>query len=179
MNRTNEKVKKVAVIGPECTGKSVLSASIAARFETVWVPEFAREYLEALRRPYEESDLLTIAHGQLNLEDELEPKAHNLLVCDTNLYVIKVWSEFRYGRVDEEILSLIRKRHYDLYLLTNVDIPWVHDPQREHPHKRKELYDLYLQEMKNQPVPFVEIKGEGEERTRLAVEAVSKILLAV
>jgi NadR type nicotinamide-nucleotide adenylyltransferase len=169
----------VAVIGPECTGKSVLSARIAAHFNTVWVPEFAREYLQGLPRPYEESDLLSIALGQLNLEDELEPRANNLLVCDTNLYVVKVWSEFRYGRVDEKILRLIRERHYDFYLLTNVDIPWVHDPQREHPHKRKELYDLYLQEMKNQPVPFVEIKGDGEERTRLAVEAVAKILQVV
>jgi NadR type nicotinamide-nucleotide adenylyltransferase len=172
-------VKKVAVIGPECTGKSDLSARIADHFNTVWVPEFAREYLQRLPRPYTESDLLNIAHGQLNLEDELEAKAQDLLVCDTNLYVIKVWSEFRYGRVDEEILRIIGQRHYDFYLLTNVDIPWVHDPQREHPDKRKELYDLYLLEMKNQPVPFVEIKGKGEERTRMAVNAVAKILLSV
>jgi NadR type nicotinamide-nucleotide adenylyltransferase len=172
-------VKKVAVIGPECTGKSVLSARLAAHFKTVWVPEFAREYLQGLARPYRESDLLAIAQGQLRLEDELEPNAHDLLVCDTNLYVIKIWSKFRYGRVDEEILRLIKERHYDFYLVTNVDIPWVHDPQREHPHRRKELYDLYLEEMKNQPIPFVEIEGEGENRTHAAVAAVEKILQSV
>jgi nicotinamide riboside kinase len=86
-------IKKVVIIGPECTGKSVLSQFLAEQFHTDWVPEYAREYLDELERPYEQDDLLHIASGQLKLEDKLSVNAKKLLVCDTNLYVIKVWSD--------------------------------------------------------------------------------------
>ena len=169
-------VKKVAVIGPECTGKSDLSAYLATYFKTEWVPEYARGYMNKLVRPYVQSDLTTIAHGQLRIEDEFARDSNNVLICDTNLYVIKVWSEFKFGSCSEEILNQIATRKYDLYLLTNIDIPWEDDPQREHPHQRQELYDIYLREMKNQPVPFIEIKGEREARQKMAVEGVERII---
>jgi NadR type nicotinamide-nucleotide adenylyltransferase len=169
-------VKKVAVIGPECTGKSSLSEFLADHFKTDWVPEYARGYLDNLIRPYEQHDLLAIARGQMRIEDEWVRDAKDLMICDTNLYVIKVWSEFKYGNCDEEILKHIAKRRYDLYLLTYIDLPWEEDPQREHPDKREELYQIYLNEMKNQPVPFVEIKGERELRTKTAIEAIEKLL---
>jgi NadR type nicotinamide-nucleotide adenylyltransferase len=168
--------KKVAIIGPECTGKSDLSQFLANHFKTSWVPEYARGYIDNLVRPYNESDLLTIAHGQMRVEDEWPRDESNLLICDTNLYVIKVWSQFKYGHCHEEILKNIASRKYDLYLLTYVDIPWQDDPQREHPDKREELYQYYLNEMKSQPVPYVEIRGEREIRQATAVEAINKIL---
>jgi nicotinamide riboside kinase len=90
-----------------------------------------------------------------------------------------VWSEFKFGRTNPEILKLIDHRQYDLYLLANIDIPWVHDPQREHPDRREELYEIYLKEMKNQPVPFVEVSGLGDERVGTAIAAVEKILRTV
>ncbi len=170
---------KVAIVGPECTGKSVLSAFLADHFKTVWVREYAREFLEGLSRPYNENDLLTIARGQLKLEDEASRGADQVLFCDTNLYVIKVWSEFKYGSTHPDILKLIDQRHYDLYLLTNIDIPWIEDPQREHPHKRQELYEMYLREMENQQVPFIVITGSGGERTNSAIKAVEKLLTDV
>ncbi len=169
-------VRKVAVIGPECTGKSDLSAYLATHYNTSWVPEYARGYLDNLVRPYEQHDLLTIAHGQIRLEDKYEMSANNLMICDTNLYVIKVWSEFKFGNCHPEILKYLTTRKYDLYLLTHIDLPWVEDPQREHPHKREELYHIYLKEMKNQPVPCVEIKGQGDARRRMAVDAIEKIV---
>jgi NadR type nicotinamide-nucleotide adenylyltransferase len=169
-------VKKVAVIGPECTGKSALSEFLADHFKTGWVPEYARGYLDNLIRPYEQHDLLTIAHGQMRVEDEWARDAGKLMICDTNLYVIKVWSEFKFGSCQEEILKHIASRQYDLYLLTYIDLPWEEDPQREHPDKREELYQIYLNEMKNQPVPFVEIKGARELRRKTAVDAVEKLL---
>ncbi|MEO5976112.1 MAG: ATP-binding protein [Chryseolinea sp.] len=169
-------VKKVAVIGPECTGKSALSEYLAGYFKTGWVPEYARGYIDHLVRPYLQSDLLTIAHGQMRIEDEWQRDSNNLLICDTNLYVIKVWSEFKFGNCDEEILKYIGTRKYDLYLLTYVDIPWQDDPLREHPEKREELYSIYLNEMKNQSVPFVEIKGAREDRQKTAVDAIENIL---
>ena len=170
-------IKKVAVIGPECTGKSELSKFLAEHFKTEYVPEYARAYIDRLVHPYVEADLLKIAHGQLRLEDENLIDSNRFMVCDTNLYVIKIWSEFKFGSCDPEILDTIASRKYDLYLLTNVDLPWQDDPQREHPTKREELYQLYLNEMKNQSTPFVEIKGEREQRRKTAIEAIEKTLL--
>jgi NadR type nicotinamide-nucleotide adenylyltransferase len=170
-------VPKVAIIGPECTGKSALSNYLADYFKTAWVPEYARQFIGNLTRPYTEDDLLPIAHGQLRLEDEWTRDANGVLICDTNLYVIKIWSEFKYGHCHPEILHTIGTRHYDLYLLTYVDLPWEEDPQREHPQQREELYKLYLQEMQQQSVPFVEIRGEREQRQQLAREAVEKMLV--
>jgi NadR type nicotinamide-nucleotide adenylyltransferase len=169
-------VKKVAVIGPECTGKSELSEFLAGYFHTEWVPEYARGYINNLVRPYEQHDLIAIAHGQIRLEDEWIRDSNSVLICDTNLYVIKIWSEFKFGTCDKTILEQIATRKYDLYLLTSIDLPWEDDPLREHPHKREQLYEIYLNEMKNQPVPFVEIKGERELRRKAAVDAVEKLL---
>jgi NadR type nicotinamide-nucleotide adenylyltransferase len=170
--------KKVVVIGPECTGKSALSAFLAEHYKTSWVPEYARGYIDNLTRPYNESELITIAHGQTRLEDEWPHESSDLLICDTNLYVIKIWSEFKYGHCHAEILKQINSRKYDLYLLTYIDIPWQDDPQREHPNNREELYQLYLKDMKAQSVPFVEIRGERNERRASAIEAVNKILVS-
>jgi NadR type nicotinamide-nucleotide adenylyltransferase len=169
-------VKKVVIIGPECTGKSELSAFLADHYKTSWVPEYARGYIDNLITPYKETDLLKIAHGQMRLEDEW-PRDSNILICDTNLYVIKIWSEFKYGRCDDGILEAIHSRNYDLYLLTYIDIPWQDDPQREHPHQREELYQRYLKDMKSQHVPFVEIRGERAVRRVTAIEAVNKMLV--
>jgi len=169
-------IKKVAIIGPECTGKSELSQFLAEKFNTGWVPEYARAYIENLRRPYTQDDLLTIAHGQLRLEDEWARDAKGVLFCDTNLYVIKVWSQFTFSTVHPEILRIIHERKYDLYLLTYVDIPWEEDPQREHPNKREELYKIYKSEMEQQSVPFVEIKGNRENRRAIAVREIEMLL---
>ena len=172
-----KQVKKIAVIGPECTGKSDLSSFLASHYNTTWVPEYARGYLDNLVRPYTEDDLITIAHGQVRLEEQYARSANEFLICDTNLYVIKVWSNFKFGRCAPEILEKITALHYDLYLLTYVDIPWEADPQREHPAERDELYSIYLNEMKNQPVPFVEIKGEKDLRRKTAIDAIDKSVI--
>jgi NadR type nicotinamide-nucleotide adenylyltransferase len=169
-------IKKIALIGPECTGKSELSGFLADHYHTTWVPEYARGYLDNLVRPYTEIDLLSIAHGQIRVEDQFLQTADRLLICDTNLYVIKIWSEFKFGSCHPEILQEITNRKYDLYLLTYIDITWQDDPLREHPTKREELYQLYLTEMKNQRVPFVEIKGTREQRRQTAIEAIEKII---
>lgn len=171
-------VSKVCVIGPECTGKTVLSEALAKHLNTVWVEEYARAYLNRLNKPYEEADLLKIAHGQLRMEDEWTIDANRILVCDTNLIVIKVWSEVKYGRCDQAILDLIAARKYDLYLLTYIDIPWIADPLREHPDMREELYAMYLNEMKNQSTPFIEVKGTPEQRLNSALAAIDQYIFS-
>lgn len=169
---------KVVVIGPESTGKSTLSEQLAAHYQTVWVPEYARQYLEELPRSYEQHDLLTIAEGQLALEDDLAAAANRLLICDTDLHVIKVWSEHKYGTCDPRILAQIANRPYDLYLLTYIDIPWEEDPQREYPDPamREYFYNIYRDLVAASGVPWMEIKGNFEERKLLAVAAVDKLL---
>jgi NadR type nicotinamide-nucleotide adenylyltransferase len=168
-------IKKVCVIGPECTGKSELSKFLAAEFKTCWIPEYARAYLDKLNRPYQQSDLLKIAHGQLRMEDEWVNEANRVMICDTNLITIKIWSDYKFGRCDEEILQLIKNRHYDLYLLCYIDVPWVDDPQREHPDKREHFWQLFKKEVITTTVPFVEIGGTWEQRQQKAVEAITRL----
>lgn len=175
MQATREHVQeiiKVCVIGPECTGKTDLSQFLAQNYKTSWVQEYARAYLNKLGRAYDQIDLLKISHGQLRMEDEWVYEAKKLLICDTNLIVIKVWSEHKYGNCDPDILKKIAERKYDLYLLTNIDIPWADDPQREHPDKREYFWNLYKKEVANTGVPFVEISGDREARRQKAIAAI-------
>ncbi|MDW8330616.1 MAG: ATP-binding protein [Cyclobacteriaceae bacterium] len=174
---SRSKVKRVAIVGPECSGKTTLAEALARHYQTVWVPEYARDYLERLSRPYTQDDLLVIAHGQIQLEDEYAQRTANLLICDTNLLVIKIWSEFKYGTCHPEILHHLHNRHYDLHLLTHPDVPWQDDPQREHPDKRDLLFSIYKSEINKLNVRYEEIFGPTEERMKRATLAIDSILL--
>lgn len=167
-------IKKIVVIGPESTGKSTLSAALAKALNTVWVPEYARQYLEELGRPYEEADLLEIAKGQLAQEDKLAQQAHKYLICDTDLYVLKVWSEAKYGYCHKEILQSIAERKYDMYLLTYIDVLWQDDPLREHPaaHEREYFYKQYRDIVQQSGVPWADIRGNEQERLKTALDAI-------
>ncbi len=168
-------VKRVCVIGPECTGKTDLSQYLANHFQTAWVPEYARGFLNKLNRPYEQADLLKIAHGQTRMEDEWLYDAKKILICDTNLLTIKIWSEHKYGNCPEEILERHATRTYDLYLVCYIDVPWQNDPQREHPDKREHFWFIFKNEIEKSKVPFVEIGGSQEERRKKSVTAIQKI----
>lgn len=174
---TPENVKIIAIIGPESTGKSTLSEALAQKLETVWVPEYARQYLNQIHRPYCQTDLLNIAKGQIALEDNALQQANQFLICDTNLYVIQVWSEHRYDSCDPWILDTISKRHYDHYLLTDIDLPWMSDPLREHPEleKRKYFYDQYHDIVKKSGVSWTKISGNSVTRLQTAYTALKKL----
>ena len=167
-------IKSIAIIGPESTGKSTLSEALAAALHTVWVPEYAREYLEMIDRPYTEADLVQIAKGQIANENMAMSIATNYLVCDTDLNVVKVWSEHKYGQCHPWILEEIATRKYDLYLLTDIDIPWEHDPMREHPDAgmRQYFYNIYKDIVMQSGVPWTNISGDADQRTHKAMEAV-------
>ncbi|WP_160712113.1 AAA family ATPase [Chitinophaga solisilvae] len=171
-------MKKVVVIGPESTGKSTLSAKLAAHFNTVWTPEYAREYLDHLGRPYEKDDLLAIAEGQLQLEREQAARASTVLICDTDLYVIKVWSEHKYEDCDPRILKEIAAQECDHYLLTYIDLPWEEDPQREYPdpEMRQYFYNIYKDIVIGSGVTWTDIRGSFDEREALAIAAVNRLL---
>ena len=177
-------LKKIVIIGPESTGKSTLCAGLAAYFQTDWVPEYAREYLLTHGRNYTYADLLTIAKGQQDLEDgkaksmDLSGSGPLPLFIDTDMYVMKVWSEFVFGRCDPWILEQIVTRKYDGYLLCRTDLAWTPDELREYPDlaTRETLFHIYKDCLINQAVPWAEVGGQAEERLQNAITAVEKIL---
>jgi NadR type nicotinamide-nucleotide adenylyltransferase len=170
-------MKKIVVIGGESTGKSTLCKLLADYYHTQWVPEYAREFIENLKREYNQGDLFTIAKGQIELENKLSNQSNSFLFCDTNLYVIKVWSEHKYNACDIQILNLIAKQSYDAYLLLSPDIPWSDDPLREHPDEkdRNYFFNIYKEIVESSKLPFVIIKGNENERLKAAIEFVQKL----
>lgn len=172
-------LKKIVIIGPESTGKSTLCTQLANHYQSKWVPEYAREYLLENGTDYSFDDLLTIAKGQIALEEKCfgelnETKNSAPLFIDTDMYVMKVWCEFVFGKCHPFILEQIVERKYDLYLLCKTDLPWAKDDLREYPdlETRETLYKIYLDMMINQHVPWVEISGTDNERTQKAIRAI-------
>ena len=174
MQKKKIKTKKIAITGPESTGKSFLSKQLAAYFQTIWVPEFAREYLKELDRPYEENDILIIAKGQLEKENSLLIEAKDYIFCDTEAIVTKIWSEVKYGRCHPWIEKQISIHPYDLYLLCNIDLPWENDPLREHPDKREFLFKLYVKELNKHHLPYTVVSGTGNSRLHNAIKAIEE-----
>lgn len=171
-----ELIKKVAVTGPESTGKSELSKQLAEYYQTVWVPEYAREYIDRLNRPYEQQDVEEIAKGQLRLEDQMAREASKVLFCDTELTVISIWMMHKYNAVPDWLVDQARKRKYDLYLLCDIDLPWQYDPQREHPDLRKYFFDRYYAELKSRNANLRVVSGQGESRLENAIRFVDELL---
>jgi len=172
-----QKPKRIAIVGPESTGKSTLAAALAAYFQEPWVPEVAREYLEKLDRPYAYEDLHQIGRQQMQLEDKLAGEAKSYLFCDTDLRVIRVWSQHRYGKVDPWVLEEIARRTYDLILLCATDLPWKADPLREHPdlEMRQQFFEIYQQLSQASGFPWVLISGDTAQRLSTAIQAVGSL----
>ena len=177
MENTGNKVIRVAITGPESTGKSALAEYLARYFQTRFVPEYARGYIANMRRAYGYKDLNYIAHQQLVSERYFERRATGFVFCDTDLTVIKIWSEHRYGKCSSWVLKRLGEIRYDLYLLCDVDLPWEADPQREHPEMREHFMNLYRKELEERGVNFRVISGLGEERFENAVKACEDFML--
>lgn len=174
-------IKKVVVIGPESTGKSTLCQQLSTHFKTIWCAEYAREYLLKNGTKYSYENLATIAKGQIQLEEtavKATPPQSGILFIDTDMYVIKVWCEFVFGKCHQFILDEIANRKYDLYLLCNTDLPWVKDELREYPDlaTRETLFRIYKDLLINQNTPWVEIKGTENQRLSMAIDAVKRLL---
>lgn len=173
-------IRKIVIIGPESTGKSTLSEQLAGHYRSSWAPEYARKYLETLGRPYVQEDLRVIAEGQLRMEQEaLQNSNGRLVFFDTDLHVIRIWSEHKYRDCDPWILRQLALNPVDQYLLTQVDIPWQQDPQREHPEPamRAYFYQLFRGVVVDSGLPWADIHGSCQQRFELAVQAVDALLV--
>jgi len=168
-------VLKIAIVGPESSGKTTLAEILARLPGAALVPEVARAYLEGLGRPYEEPDLLVIARAQVEREEQMaRDKDVTLLVCDTDLITIRIWSEEKYGPCDPWIARQSEGRHYDLWMLCMPDIPWEADPLRENPHDRDRLFTMYRDTLDRLQKPYVIIAGDREERVATATAAIHR-----
>jgi len=174
-------VVKVVLFGPESTGKTTLSEQLARHYNTVWVPEYAREYLQNKwnneRKTYEPKDLLPIAEGQMRLENYLTKKASDVLICDTDLLETKVYSEAYYiGHCDPILEKYALQNQYDLYLLTYIDVPWMGDDLRDKPNERERMFLHFKDSLEKHNRKFIILKGNKKERLTTAVAQIDKLL---
>ena len=167
-------IKRIAITGPESTGKSMLAEKLAEEFKTTWVPEYARQFLDEIDHLYTYQDILTIAKEQFHKINDDFKGSNQYVFFDTELLVTKIWCDFKYGKCHPWILETLDKQVVDLYLLTDVDLPWQPDPLREHPDKRNQLFELYKTELEKRNWPFEIISGFGEDRILNAIRAIRK-----
>jgi nicotinamide riboside kinase len=157
----NSKMKqalKIAFTGPESSGKSTLSSWLSAEIKLPLIEEYAREYLTE-KKEYFQEDLDSIARGQMNLWSK-----ESNFIADTEMTVLKVWSEVKYDSCSELIQKLFDAQCFDVYFLCTPDIPWEEDPLRENPNDRNEIFDHYLKLLEEQKVNYKIISGDLEDR---------------
>lgn len=172
---------KVVLFGPESTGKTTLAEQLAEHYNTEWVPEYAREYLQEKwdreQKTCEPKDLLPIAYGQMRLENRLARSANKVLVCDTDLLETKVYSETYYTGTCDPLLEVYAlKNTYDLYLLTYIDTPWVADDLRDKPDERERMYMYFKETLEKYDRNFIILKGDKATRLSTAIEHIDKLL---
>jgi nicotinamide riboside kinase len=169
-------VHKIAIVGPESSGKTTLAMALGEHFHVPVVPEHARAFLELSGPGYAEDDLLRIARGQVLLEERIMADRRELLICDTDLVTIRIWSEEKYRRCDPWILEQSVKRHYDLWLLCSPEgIGWEPDPLRENPNDRERLFKIYQDLLGRLRLPFAVMLGNREKRLADALVSIASI----
>lgn len=162
--------KRIAITGPESTGKSLLCEQLAEYFNEPWVPEYSREYLADIKSDYGFGDILAIAHGQFERELKQLGNARHYLFCDTDFTVTHIWCMVKYGKSHEWIKAMASSNPYDYTLLCNIDLPWEFDPLRENPENRDYLFRLYNEELVAQNIPFGVVEGFGSVRLHKAIK---------
>ncbi|MGV6829084.1 MAG: AAA family ATPase [Flavobacteriales bacterium] len=172
---------KIVLFGPESTGKTTLANQLARYYNSIWVPEYAREYLQKKwnneRKTCEPSDILPIAKGQMKLENELAQKTDSVLICDTDLLETKVYSEEYYSGTCNPLLEKYAiKNSYDLYFLTNIDIPWEKDDLRDKPNDREHMFNAFKTALIKYKKSFVLLEGNKEKRLKKAIKYIDILI---
>ncbi len=169
-------LKRVAIIGPESTGKSKLASELASCFNTNIVDEYAREYFKGKSYEYTIDDLVAIAVGQMKNEEYIASISKNIIFCDTELIVMKIWANEVFGMVPGWIEKHLKEKQYDLYLLCYPDLKWEPDPLRSNPHNRQYIFELFVKELEQNNCNYRIVKGEGTTRYKNAINFVDELL---
>ena len=176
------KIIKIALFGPESTGKTTLARQLADYYKTEWVPEFARDYLQEKWDSSQQictvDDMLPIAYGQAKLENERTLIANKYLFCDTNLMVTKVFSEVYYNYCDPLLHEAARAHEYDLFFLTDIDVPWEKDDLRDKAEGRESVFAVFKQSLIDNNKPFITLSGDQDLRLKKAIASVNDLTLA-
>jgi len=173
----NKNIKKIAIVGPESTGKSTMSKLLANHYNVSWVPEYARYYCANLKAPYSLQDELNMYYGQIALEDAvLNITKGEFVICDTTFITVKIWSDEMLGETPELVLDALPKRPYDLYLLMDIDLPWQDDPLRDFPNQREYFMEIWHKELKALNANYKVIGGTGEQRQQNAIDVIDDFL---
>lgn len=172
---------RIVLFGPESTGKTTLAQQLAEHYNTVWVEEYMREYLQVKWNQEKEvckpEDLLPIARGQMAKENSYLEKANEVLICDTNLLELKVYSEVYYdGYCEPTIDKYAIENFYDLYFLTYIDTPWTPDDLRDKPNDRQNMFTIFERSLQQHKKPYVVLKGDQDERLKSAISNIDKLL---
>jgi len=176
MEERNSIIKRIVLTGPECSGKTTLSKQLSEYYNEPWLPEFAREYVENLNRPYNFNDVVYIAKKQIELENNYMAKAKKFLILDTDLIITKIWLLHVYGKCPEWINNEIKKNENSIYLLCMPDLPWQPDNVRENPNIREELLNKYKNEIIKNNFSYFVISNSGEERFKNTINNLNNIL---
>lgn len=181
LKQTDINLVRVVLFGPESTGKTTLSIQLAKYYNTVWVAEFARDYLQEKwnqeRKTCEPSDIMPIAYGQMALENKLALKADKVLICDTDLLETKVYSEEYYGGyVHPKLEKAALENIYDLYLLTYIDTPWEADDLRDRPDQRQNMFTAFENSLRKYKRPYITLKGDKKVRLQKAIKEINHLL---
>jgi|TARA_B110000037_G_scaffold184087_1_gene212694 NadR type nicotinamide-nucleotide adenylyltransferase len=181
LKQVNSDCLKIVVFGPESSGKTTLSKKLAAHYNALWIEEYAREYLQEKwdkeKKICELEDMIPIAVGQIKLENEFSIKSDKLLICDTDLLETKVYSETYYnGFCDPLLEKYAIQNKYDLYILTDIDIPWVKDDLRDRPNNRKEMFNFFKEALNKYKRPYILVSGDLNVRIQTSTKEIDKLL---
>ena len=150
--------------GPESAGKTALGMELSKALSSPFIPEYAREFLFDLDRPYQIQDLVQIAETQSTRVREGQNGENSILIVDTFMWVMMVWSKIKFGQIPDRIKEIHHATTIDLYILCTPDIPWEEDPLREHPHQRERLFEIQLAALESSGESFIVVSGDLKGR---------------
>lgn len=169
---------KIAIVGPESSGKTTICEALAKHYGAPSVEEIARAYLTERGGVYHEADLLQMSWIQAEVGSMREREAPDAKVIfhDTDMITFKIWSAEKYGRVHEEIERSVKEVQYDHWLLCRPDIPWEPDPIRENPHDRDRLFSVYEATLTELQRPYTILEGTHKKRMKAATKVIDKLI---
>jgi NadR type nicotinamide-nucleotide adenylyltransferase len=167
---------RVVVTGSECTGKTTLASALAKHYEAPLASEFVRDFVAKKGSQPELLDIEEIARGQIDVEDSLVAAAPEILILDTDLLSTWIYSHHYYGECPVWVGTVVDERRPDLYLLADIDVPWVADGvQRDRGQCREEMQSLFRDELRSRGFDFVEISGPLADRLEAATTVIDRL----